>query len=348
MDLQTFPNFSTRPTEQYIHAWGNHIQSTGYPETFEQVSTTKPTIDDDLVLISAKIHVPTARREHADWVPCPLCRPTSPKFKIGRMAWFPSEKAVRFIGQKCAANHYGDTFTEADKRFNKETEISNLVQRWADIMPKRVELIELATQFLNAGQALQTLRERIEERTAGFLEHLYGTLARSSGRITEAVEIGTDQQGKKVYEDRTLGTFSGLRFIQPKAEFTKRLTAARSALFDAAIPLPEWKPGLTTPADEAEILKRGRGLSQAPKSIREMAAEIADCQQFFSVANFRLFQTWQQAGQSSFAEFDLRLEPTQLVIRAKSFAGQHYANVLRPRDLLMLLPAIPDDLLALA
>ena len=53
------------------------------------------------------------------------------------MAYFPEEQAVRFIGQNCAAKHFGELYAEADERFKVEARCRQLVANWAALLERR-------------------------------------------------------------------------------------------------------------------------------------------------------------------------------------------------------------------
>ncbi|WP_425063183.1 hypothetical protein [Pyruvatibacter mobilis] len=116
-----FPIHSRRPDAEYLERWRDYIKKTGRPEMFEGVSTTPAPPEFPLELLSIEIPVPIAKREDQDKVPCPVCSPDSPKFTKGRMAYFPMEKVVRFIGHKCAASHFRDGhYRMAEEEYRRE------------------------------------------------------------------------------------------------------------------------------------------------------------------------------------------------------------------------------------
>lgn len=71
--LVAFPIFAEQPSEEYLLRWRQHIDVTGYPESFENVSTTKPDQLENIVLLSEEISVPVAKREGGEMIPCPFC-----------------------------------------------------------------------------------------------------------------------------------------------------------------------------------------------------------------------------------------------------------------------------------
>lgn len=343
--------FFDRPDDNYVSSWREHILQTGYPETFADVSTTKPeNTNGNLVLLSDVIDVQIAKREDRDLVPCPLCTPTNPKFKRGRMAWFTDENVVRFIGHKCAAKHYGDTFTEADKRWKRENEIRGLVKRWPEIFSHKDILKETAMKLFAVGDAIQSLRERIDKTAPNFAAHLYSILGRTSGRISEMVDVGTNPQtGEREYEQRHVGTFVGLTFLAKNADFTSKLLAALDALKNIDDPLPSWVAGQTDRETEEIILSRGRKVDNIPKMIASSAPLISDARLFLNQNNMDLFKTWFDLGTSTYTRLEIDFdESKQLKIRAESFAGKDYATPVMPKKLFDEIPPVPDVIVNLA
>lgn len=148
-----------------------------------------------------EIKVPIFKRKEKDLVPCPICHPTEPWFRIGRMAWFPEERVVRFIGHDCAKRHYQGEFDVAEKRYRKEARIRYLQRRWSEIAPNAGRLMNAAAALSEIAKALEDVRAEIDQKARGLSKFFGAELSRNSGRIEIKIDTGVkDNQGNAVEE----------------------------------------------------------------------------------------------------------------------------------------------------
>lgn len=330
-DLACYPAFATQPDDAFVSTWLGHINETGYPETFPNVSTTHPPKDGKVVLLSGEIQVPILRREGQEWVPCPICSPTSPQFKVGRMAYFPEEFAVRFIGHKCAARHFGEKYAEAEERFKVEARCRQLVAAWAALLDRRELLVSFIDGALPVADALHFVRDQIDTQAPGFSDALYVDLAKRDGDLIVKRDSGIrDAQGRAVSEDIVLGHVNGYSFFKKSFGPQNVLREAGYFLAEMDTPLPEWTPGSDNAAAALEILTRGGQALKMMSAVREAVTAIGSAQSFLSPHNLNSLERWGRNSQSPFASLVFKRERNQLLLRAEWFAGPHYANALLP------------------
>ncbi|WP_050596540.1 hypothetical protein [Mesorhizobium ciceri] len=329
--LVSFPAFPIQPDDVFVSTWLGHINETGYPETFPNVSTTHPPKDGKVVLLSGEIKVPILRREGQEWVPCPICSPTSPQFKVGRMAYFPEELAVRFIGHNCASKHFGELYAEAEERFKVEARCRQLVAVWAGLVDRRELLLHFIESAMPVAAALHFVREQIDTQAPGFSGFLYVDLAKRQGDLIVRRDTGLrDQKGQLIIDDIVLGRVDGYLFLKKTFAPQNVLREAKSFISSMEVPLPNWEPGSDDEDAAIEILARGGQALKMMSSLRDVASTIATAQSFLRTYNLNLLDRWFQEGASPFQSLVIKREGNQLLLRAESFEGSHFANALFP------------------
>ncbi|TIW62988.1 MAG: hypothetical protein E5V48_02705 [Mesorhizobium sp.] len=343
--LQHFSVFPTQPDDAFVSGWLSHITDTGYPETYENITTTHPPKDGKVVLLSGEIKVPVLRREGQEWVPCPICSPTSPQFKVGRMAYYPEEQAVRFIGHNCAAKHHGELYAEAEERFKVDARCRQLIAAWSSLVERRQYLLELIEQARPVAEAQHFVREQIDDQAPGFSEFLYTDLSRRQGVISIKNDTGVrDQKGQVVLETVVLGTVYGYVFLKKGFAPQNVLREAKAFLATMDSPLPPWSPGGTDDAATTEILTRGDQALKMMKAVRETVALVGSSRMFFDVATLGLLERWARNEQSPFRSLTFGRSGNQLLLRSDTFAGQHFANAILPDAALLSLQYRPTAL----
>lgn len=107
--------YTTRPSDNVISAFLEHVRKTGQPETFPTICRTKPEPDSRPVFLRHGIDVDRKLRPEGDAAPCPICSPRAPKYlHNGYLVWFPSESVIRSIGPECGDAFFGGSvFSDA-------------------------------------------------------------------------------------------------------------------------------------------------------------------------------------------------------------------------------------------
>lgn len=339
------PVFPTLPSDEYLAEWRNFISTTGRPEDFDGVSTNKPTQLEDIVLLSEEISVPVGLRPGGEKVPCPFCATAAPKFKRGRMAYFPDEHAVRFIGHRCAQTHFGENFKHAERLFRRQQACRTYLDMWKEVGEQRASLLQFTIPLLSIAEDLQFTLQQLDENARGFRAFLHTELAQTDGEIFITSDLGMkDRLGNAVVQSKAIGKAVGLRFLWEGYSAARDLSQLKSALSHTEHPLPRWEA--TSPEHPAtdEIIKRGRALEKALRTILPTLGDVRDAMEFFAPKNVALISRWGNRPQTPFVKFEFRLSDRQLLIRVRSIAGEYFANVLLPDSVLknVALPAPPQ------
>lgn len=330
-----FPEFGRQPDEAYLQEWRNHIQETGYPERFDRVSSSRPEQMHNIVLLSEEIRVPTSIRDGGERVPCPFCSPGSPKFARGRMAYFPDESVVRFVGHRCAKSHFGENYAAAERLFDRQMRCRRYVGLWSEVNERRGEIGDLLDVAEPVAAAVEDVRERIEEQAPGFCSFLRRELAQSKGELTILEDLGQkDRAGNAVFQRTIIGTAAGLSYLETDARPLKVIRDARASLAKTSIDLPAWSA--TSPEHEAtqDILRLGRGVAKCLRGVPEAIEVLRDAQAFLKARNIALIQRWGARSDSPFALFQMERSERQISIRVRSFAGNFFASPLAASEYL--------------
>lgn len=341
-----FPVFDAMPDDEFIARWREHISATGTPEEFESVSTTKPVQLENINLLSEEIVVPIKLRLGGDLVPCPFCAPGSPKFIRGRMAYFPDEKAVRFVGHKCAKSHFGENFKRAEAMFRHQTMCRQYIDLWREIGPRYDDIERFLCVMSKAAVDVQFVRDQLDKQAIGFASFLHGELAQVRGELFVKLDLGIkDRNGNPVIQEKLIGTAAGLRFLSRGYDVEKRIRQIKSALGTVEVELPEWAPSSPEHPATEEILKRGRLVEKSIQRIPELLADINDGLLFLRRKNLSLVHRWGNRMDTPFARFEIKSDDRQLQVRSNSFAGDHYTNVLIPAAAKLAPAKSPDPVI---
>ncbi|MBP2566816.1 hypothetical protein J2766_003413 [Agrobacterium tumefaciens] len=325
--LHSFPIFDERPTTEYIDRWRQFISETGAPEDFEGVSTSKPNRSANVILLSDEIRVPTAMRPGGARVPCPLCSPTAPKFGTGRMAYFPDDRATRFIGHRCAKHYLGDNYAEAERIFRIEAKCAEIIALWPKLQSRATEIDAIVNRIYGKARKLTELRNIIDIQAPGFASFLYNDLVAKGMLISTSRDVRA--QSHKVL---------GMEFFS--SDFEPETAAAKllRVRTDVRRPLPNWSISDGEGEASREIVKRG---SSAIRRLREFPALrdlIANSAEFFTARNLRALEQWRATGASPFSSLTFKIDGERIEAFAESYAGRYNWSVIFPRDLVAHLP----------
>jgi len=330
--LQHFPVFPERPSDEYLERWHQHLNDTGYPERFENVSTSRPSETKDVRLLSGELKVPSARRMDSPLIPCPICSPDSPKFKIGRMAWFPEEHTVRFIGHDCAARHFGESYRLADRQYKLEQRCRFYKHMWSNFEPRIDGLEAFVEKLKPIAKAVQFAREHLDDNATGFADFLRGELLRTGGLIVVKEDTGVRDRGQIVFSDAVMGRVDGLAFVQRNFRPQSTLKSILDVCADIRNPLPEWAPVDGENDNAREIVGRGRRAEWMLKTLREVRDDLDAARGFLSPANLNLLERWGAHSQSPFLSFAFRWEGKAVHLRAETYLGAYYCNMAILQD----------------
>lgn len=337
-NLSHYAVFERRPDDTYIQQWREHIKQTGSPETFDYVTMIGPRDVDGTVLLSGEIEVPLDKREDEAMVPCPLCRPNSPKFKTGRMAWFPTERTVLFIGNKCARRHMGLEYEVADKRFKKEAGARLLADTLEAIQERAPELLIFAEKMLPVAAALEKTKKQFQADAPNFLSFMKSEFAFREGKIQTTINTGLkNQHGRIVYETRQIGTLVGGEFLLAYNAH-QSIKSAISTLEAVQQPLPTWSVDDMSTHRIDEVLKIGNKAAKAVHALKDARDYLQGARQFVHENNLDLFTRWATLDESPFESLNIRRTGSWLFLDVSAFFASEKAGFQIPAELFHPLP----------
>lgn len=334
------PVFAVQPSDTYVREFREHIALTGYPETFRHVSTSKPGTGDNLVFLSEEITVNVDLREDGRRVPCPYCSGNHPKFKTGRIAWFPDEQAVRFIGHFCARTHNPEGYSAAERRFRIHAACRRYIALWPDLQARRPVLLEFVNALRGVADDAQFIREKLDHDAPRFADYFRNEIAQKGGELFVTENLGMkDRNGNAVVQRKSIGRAQGMSLFDEDFEPKTALRLCMLAINDLSLPLPQWKPTMEKDEPTNEILRRGGAMEKAIRQLAIIRDGLADAQQFFEAKNLRAITRWATAADNgAFSEFELKRDARQLLLRARSLKGAFYANIMVPETTFDKLP----------
>ncbi len=306
MELQAFPIFDARPTLAYIESWRRHIADTGSPETFVNVSNTKPPKNAMVILLSEVVKVPMSLRLGGDRVPCPLCSPMSPKFGKGRMAWFPDERMVRFIGHSCAKRYLGDNYSAAERLYKIEEACARYLRLWPQLQNHRVNLRNVAKKLNAVARAERFTRATLDRQAPRFATFLF------RDRVNKSDGIATSKaRGAKTT------IIKGMDFISEDFHPNRQAEKLMKACDDLWTNLPTWKRTDGESDAAKEIVRRGNRAERAFREIAELDQYVREARKFLLPDNLRLLEQWCDAGLSPFGALKMRRDDNYLHVTAE-------------------------------
>lgn len=310
--LHTFSAFADRPPLAYIERWRQHINDTGEPETYTDVSTSQPSRSANVILLSEEIRVPTPLRPGGEKVPCPLCSPLSPKFGKGRMAYFPDDKAVRFIGHSCAKHYLGENYSAAERLFKIEEACSRYLLLWPKLQQHREALLAVAKKLSVVARGERMTRAMLDQKAPSFATFLF------RDRVNKPEGIATS---KAAGAKTTI--IKGMAFISEDFHPNKQADKLLRACEDLSSFLPDWSPEDGESDAAKEIIRRGRRAEVSIRQIGELDAYIRDARKFLLSDNLTLLERWEAAGLSPFSRLKIRRDGDYLHLDVEWFAGSH-------------------------
>lgn len=335
IELQLFPKFDRRPSPEFIDGWRKHIAATGSPETYIDISTTKPPRDGPVILLSEDIHVPTALRLGGDRVPCPLCSPKSPKFENGRLAYFPHESAVRCIGIDCARKFFGSDYTEALRVFRIEAQCAAFIAAWPLLQATMRTVEPIAQRLYAAGIKLNDIRVMIDRQGPGFARFLYNDLVNRGGLIVTSRTPGARSQ-----------QVEGLALLAPDFRPRPNVEDLISVCRDIRRPLPGWSASDGETAATREIMRRGKAAFDNLKAMPQIRDILSDALSFFKTSNLRRLEQWKDTGSSPFASLSFNVAGHAVQASAMSFEDRYEWSTMVPEGLASQIPT-KDEIAAL-
>lgn len=338
IEARYFPLFEHAPDDDYVAGWLEHAQASGYPELYDMVSSTRPNNLADVRLLSGEVRVKTVLREGQTMAPCPLCQPNSPKFLIGRLAHFPHDQTVQFIGHDCAAKHIGEDFRIAEQVFRDERRARKYQHFWKDLQARVPGLAGLLDQLAPMVAAIDAAKSALSKDAAGFDEFLLGELSYQGGKVSTLVDTGLkDNRGNRISETVSLGTVVGLQFLE-KAKYGSKLRDAQKTLREISDDLPAWNASDENPAALEELLRLGDKGFAIIKLITGLVEKVSDSRLFLHENNLAVMERWSAAHDSPFHRLSFRRKGAWIFLDSITYAGDHRASFRISDDMFAALP----------
>ncbi len=223
---------------------------------------------------------------------CPWCSPTTPKFKRGRLCWFPEEAVLRFVGWRCAKSHLdSDSMREADKR-------------WADEQKKRSSNAFLR-ENCDRVEGLLKAAQRLED-IAVSCDQFHGRFSRDHSEVYS--DLARYVRDGRLYIDQTLGSgarrlgsgsisvlfgvLDGVKVLKGKPFLGKRLAVTRAQLESIAAASHKARFGELSHLDDQERHVLHVVIQEAHKELVRIIRTIEDFQFFMNQKNIELLNGW--------------------------------------------------------
>lgn len=117
--------FTSRPGDDVVADFHQHLTATAKPHTWKWHSHTKPDRHATPVLI-AKFGLPDEVAKKPElWAMCPICAPEYPRYTWGYLTWYPESSSgddrIRAIGHDCGKRYFGsERYRGALRVFERE------------------------------------------------------------------------------------------------------------------------------------------------------------------------------------------------------------------------------------
>lgn len=101
-DLVLRSSFPRAPGDDLAARFRTHVRETGMPETFPDISTTRPPAEGAVIPLAMRVTIPGRRRTWGKMAPCPICSARTPKWiENGTLIWCEATRAIYCIGPNC-------------------------------------------------------------------------------------------------------------------------------------------------------------------------------------------------------------------------------------------------------
>lgn len=209
--------FAARPDFLVVSRFIEHVSRRGNPHHFPGVVDTKPPQVTEFFWLTDEIKLPGSQVSCA----CPWCSNGKPKFKTGRLLYFPQEAVMRFVGRCCARTHLdADVYARADKTWKEEKRRLSRDDFLRTNCCNVARYLELAEQLTKCGSGCDHFYESFSEAPGG----IHSNIARyvRSGELfvddRRTLQIGAMQSSR-----RFLGRLTGVEVFKKSPKLAKTL-----------------------------------------------------------------------------------------------------------------------------
>lgn len=324
-----------------IRSW---IRNDNPPHLFPGHTHSPPPADGRIEYLD-EFELPKTAREQKRFAPCPCCTPRTPKYGVGRVAWFPDEGVIRLMGCDCFVALNADAHHEAEARMRVEkkrkTEVAYLLRNHDKVAPALAGLREALPIAAALDQARLDVLDRLQRIKVDLWPHVRrgGTLMVSRRETEVTTSQASGHGSREIDVDRVYATLSGFSFFAPDTKSVeRRLRTAISTLEAVDFVGPDVAARIET-LDEADRAKAAKLMARGLQGGRAVLDELAELRRGVSVESTATLRNWSQVPGSPLPGLYIRREGNSLSI------GRSDYSVMRielGRALDFSLPHLPD------
>lgn len=303
MTLVLRSHFPEPPPQSLIAAFEEHVRTTGQPETFYAISTTRPPADGDIEVLLEKISINTRLRPNGDRAPCPICSPASPKYlSDGTLIWCAHTEAIYAIGPKCSLGIWTDNRLQTAKNAFRRSQ------------KERQEAAALFHHIRRADAFLEWIADHQGRAKAAEQAHREFSRTMKTLRLALARDIKTKGATLRSSTGQALASVRGPAFLTGSWPISHELSDAASGIRKAALeagPDPQAWAETLAPTPRRERLKEIRAARQVlVRSAERMSAAAL----FLSQGNIEPLAIWSKL-ETSPIRFDVSHTSTKIELR---------------------------------
>lgn len=288
-----------------------HVEKTGDPHSFRGVVNTKPPSGARFSWLTHVIEVPVQRRADGLMIPCPWCSKGKPKFKKGRLCWFPDEGVMRFIGWECAKSHLdGDLMREADKVWREENRKKGRDAFLRANCQRVAEFLHLAELLQPIAAACDSFHRDFAKDKSGVHADLARYVRKGELTVYETPEGQVLNHHERSYS-RRFGILNGIAVFKANPHLKEKLRTVVIRLGNIAQDAQRTAGGELNHMgdkrrDDLEITLR-----EAHKDLVKVVITIRAFQAFLAEQNIQLLDAWCRHRGSDISESGIELQLTE-------------------------------------
>jgi hypothetical protein len=313
-DLVLRSVFPQSPPPELVERFLSHLRETGEPESFPQISTTRPPVDGHVEPLALNLIVPGNRRARGNLAPCPICSSRTPKWAHGgTLIWCEATQAIYAIGPDCYSTLWTDG--RLDREINRlrrtQQEMANLHRLRAAIQAGPAKLAWIA-QHRDAAQRVS---------------QLHGELARAAPRFRGAVARALKGSMSAAQQIVGHGFIRGSWKLPAKLEAAEKIWLEQR-IYEVAAGLPDGLDELS-PRVISERLESIRDAQFALEHVHDRLAEAAA---FLTPTNVQALARWGAADDAPI-HFRATHTATRVQVRCEAEAWDGPLGLARPEAL---------------
>lgn len=293
--------FSTKPSDEIVDEIKLYIKSHGTPHLWRGHTHSSPPKDSPIVYV-AEVSLPATHSgelNHHRWAPCPICSPRHPKFyKLGLIAWFPEEGAIRIIGPECFAAFNSEGHAAAYKAFQEEQARKQTEAFLLSHLGSVHDAVAVIERDFPTLKEIDRVRDIIARRLPVICNFDFWQHVRANQRLQLAVSrqsVVRDRNGDErevtIHDLQNYGPVLGHLMLDPKA---KRIFD-RADVCRTKLKLMDFGHGyeqhLSTLTPE-EKKKLASSLEREAKTIHALYAEANEVRRFLRAENVATLKGW--------------------------------------------------------